>query len=338
MLWHLQAAHPIFKVMTTGISRLNETERRHHNIVNALHTWILIAGSGLLSAFIAWTVFGLTGLVWAGGFMAASLWFAGRISPQMVLKLYKARPLGPSDMPELHHVVDRLAAQADLPAVPQLYYVPSRLMNAFAVGTPEDAAIAVTDGLVRNLSLRQIAGVLAHEISHVRNGDLKVMALGDVLTRITSFMAQVGYLGLLLSLPGMLAAGLNVPWLGLGALILAPLIGGLLQLALSRTREYDADLDAAAITGDPEALASALMVLEKKQGRMWEGLVLPGARVPGPSILRTHPRTEDRVARLLNLRKGAAPVAPEDIHIEVAEPHSRLHPPRIHWHRLGIWY
>ena len=157
---------------------------------------------------------------------------------------------------------------------------------------------------MRTLSLRQLAGVLAHEMSHVRNGDLKVMALGDVLTRITSFMAQVGYLSLLISLPAMLAAGTKVPWLALAGLILAPLFGGLLQLALSRTREYDADLDAAAITGDPEALASALALLEKKQGRMWEGLVLPGGRVPDPSILRTHPRAEERIARLLKSEKG----------------------------------
>ncbi len=324
--------------MIGHVSRLNEAERRRHNLLNVLHTWILIGGSALLMAFIAWTVFGVTGLVWAGILMAVALWFAGRVSPQVVLRLYKARALSPGELPELHEVVRRLAHQADLPAVPRLYYVPSKIMNAFAVGTPADAAIAVTDGLVRTLSLRQLAGVLAHEMSHVRNGDLKVMALGDVLTRITSFMAQVGYLSLLISLPGMLAAGIKVPWLALAGLILAPLIGGLLQLALSRTREYDADLDAAAITGDPEALASALALLEKKQGRMWEGLVLPGGRIPGPSILRTHPRAEERIARLLNLRKGTPHVRPEDIHIDMDEPQSRLHPPRIHWGRLGIWY
>lgn len=324
--------------MPSLVAALNEPERRRHDRLNALHTWIVIAGSAFLMACIAWTVFGVTGLVWAGIAMAVSLWVAGRISPQVVLRLYRARALEPSEAPDLHRVVAMLAARAELPAVPQLYYLPSQLMNAFAVGTPDNAAIAVTDGLVRSLTLRQLAGVLAHEISHVRNGDLKVMALGDVLTRITSFMAQVGFLGLIISIPGMLAAGLHVPWLALVLLILAPLVGGLLQLALSRTREYDADLDAAAITGDPEALAAALAVLEKKQGRMWEGLMLPGGRIPDPSILRTHPRAEERIARLLNLRKGTPQVAPEDIRIEVAEPQSRLRPPRIHWGRFGIWY
>lgn len=324
--------------MPSLVAALNEPERRRHVRLNALHTWILIAGSALLMAGIAWTVFGVTGLVWAGITMAVSLWAAGRISPQVVLRLYRARALEPSEAPDLHRVVAMLAARAELPAVPRLYYLPSQLMNAFAVGTPDNAAIAVTDGLVRSLTLRQLAGVLAHEISHVRNGDLKVMALGDVLTRITGFMSQVGFLGLIISIPGMLAAGLHVPWLALALLILAPLIGGLLQLALSRTREYDADLDAAAITGDPEALAAALAVLEKKQGRMWEGLMLPGGRIPDPSILRTHPRAEERIARLLNLRKGTPQVRPADIRIEVAEPPSRLRPPRIHWGRFGIWY
>lgn len=324
--------------MIGNLSRLNEAERHWHNLLNVLHTWILITGSAVLMAFIAWAVFGLFGLVSAGILMAVSLWFAGRVSPQVVLRLYKARALSPGELPDLHDMVRRLAQQADLPAVPRLYYVPSKIMNAFAVGTPEDAAIAVTDGLIRTLSLRQLAGVLAHEVSHVRNGDLKVMALGDVLTRITSFMAQVGYLSLLISLPAMLAAGMHVPWLALAGLILAPLIGGLLQLALSRTREYDADLDAAHITGDPEALASALAVLEKKQGRMWEGLVLPGGRIPDPSILRTHPKAEERIARLLNLRKGKPHVRAQDIHIDMDAPPSHLHPPRIHWGRLGIWY
>jgi Zn-dependent protease with chaperone function len=94
-----------------------------------------------------------------------------------------------------------LTARADLPSVPALYYVPSKMMNAFAVGKPEDSAVAVTDGLIRNLNLRQITGVLAHEVSHIRNGDLKVMALGDTLSRLTG---SISTFGLLLGLPAAL--------------------------------------------------------------------------------------------------------------------------------------
>jgi heat shock protein HtpX len=205
-------------------------------------------------------------------------------------------------MPELHKVVRELAARADLASVPQLHYVQSQMLNAFAVGKPEDSAIAVTDGLLRAMTMRQIAGILAHEMSHIRNGDLKVMGLADVLNRITSFMSTMGLIGI----PTMLGTGWNIPIIGLLLLIFAPTIGGLLQMALSRAREYDADLDGAALTGDPEGLASALATLEHRQRGQWEGLILPGSRLPEPSLLRTHPKTEDRIARLMALRHDRA--------------------------------
>jgi heat shock protein HtpX len=123
-------------------------------------------------------------------------------------------------------------------------------------------------------------------------------------------------------------------------MIMAPSLGGLLQLGLSRAREYDADLDGASLTGDPEGLASALKILEERQGGKWEGLVLPGSRLPEPSLLRTHPKTEDRIARLMALRGTGA----EQIIIRHAEEKPKtsmvpqVHDPRIRWHRLGIYY
>ena len=234
---------------------------------------------------------------------------------------------------------DSATLRAELPAMPRLYYVPSRMMNAFAVGKPEDSAIAVTDGLLRGLSLRQLTGVLAHEISHVRNGDLKVMALGDVLTRLTGLMSTFGLIALAFSLPAMMAAGLQVPWLAILLLIFAPTIGGLMQLALSRAREYDADLDAAGLTGDPQGLASALVTLERRQGRLWEGLLLPGSRLPDPSLLRTHPRTEDRVERLMSLTPAPQPsIDVPTAWDEFAATAPPLRAPRFHWQRLGTWY
>ncbi|MDA4630974.1 M48 family metalloprotease, partial [Escherichia coli] len=97
----------------------------------------------------------------------------------------------------------------------------------------------------------------------------------------------------------------QVPWLGVLVLLVAPTIGGLLQMALSRTREFDADLGASLLTGDPDGLAQALTKLEKAQGRLWENLILPGGRIPDPSILRTHPLTETRVARLKALKDAS---------------------------------
>ena len=315
--------------------RLDLAMRRSHDLRNAFHTAVLIGGSALLLAVIAWTVYGPTGLIWAAIFGAAGLWMMGRVSPKIVLDLYKARPLSPDELPDVHRVVRELARRAELPSVPQLYYVPSKILNAFAVGTRQDSAIAVTDGLVRAMNMRQLAGILAHETSHIRSGDLKVMALADVLTRITSFMSMLGLIGI----PALFGAGMEIPWLGILLLIFAPTIGGLLQLGLSRTREYDADLDGAALTGDPAGLASALETLERRQGHIWEGL-FPGGRVPSPSLLRTHPATRDRVARLMSLTGEAEPQIV--VSTTRPEPGPSIVPPirnpRIHWHRMGIWY
>ena len=317
-------------------ANLNPDVQRSHDLRNALHTWMLVLGSGALMAIIAFTVYGPGGLIWAAIFGAAGVWTMSRVSPQVVLKLYKAQPLPPNELPELHRVIRELARRADLPSIPQLYYVPSKMMNAFAVGNRENAAITMTDGLIRNMSVRQLIGILAHETAHIRSGDLKVMALADVLSRITSFMATMGLIGI----PVMYGTGMRLNWIGLLLLIFAPTIGGLLQLGLSRAREYDADLDGAGLTGDPEGLATALMTLERKQGRVLEGLLLPGSRLPDPSLLRSHPRTQDRVARLMALRHDqSSPVAVDEARIQ---PGPSIVPPignpRIRWSRLGVWY
>lgn len=325
--------------MGASASPLNEAERRRHRLRNVLHTWLLILGSGGLVALIAWVLFGTAGVVWAAVLTGFGLWSAGQVSPKLVLGLYKAQRLSPYELPELHRIVRQLAARAGLPAAPELFYVPSRMMNAFAVGSREDSAIAVTDGLLRGLDLRQLAGVLAHEMSHIRNGDLKVMALGDVLTRLTSLMSTLGLFGLAFSMPAMMASGFQVPWLAIALLVFAPTIGGLMQLALSRAREYDADLDAAGLTGDPHGLASALVTLERRQGRLWERLMLPGSRLPDPSLLRTHPRTEERVTRLMSLapapgRAIEMPASWDEFGAAVGP----VRPPRFHWQRMGMWY
>jgi len=320
------------------LSPLDPAQQLRHKWRNRLHTTLLAGGSLLLLAACAYVFAGGVGIFWAILLGALGLWMSARISSEMVLGLYRARRLEPEDFPEGHRILRLLAARADLPAVPGLYYVPSNLMNAFSVGTPRDSAVGVTDALLRRLTPRELAAVLAHEVSHIRNGDLKVMALADMVSRLTASMSAVGLFLLFFNMPAILADGGGVPWLGILLLWSAPTIGALLQLALSRAREYDADLDAAGLTGDPEGLAMALARLEKSQGRMWE-MVLPGGRVPQPSVLRSHPSTEERIRRLLSLKPGAR-------HIDVSG--DRLAPPRgsvpvipgprYRISSMGLWY
>jgi heat shock protein HtpX len=227
--------------------------------------------------------------------------------------------------------------------VPRLYYVPSAMLNAFAVGSPRDAAIALTDGILRHLDLRELTGVLAHEISHVRNRDLWLMNLADLTGRLTRMMSLLGFGLLIIGLPMWLGGAGHLPWLLLPLLMFAPQLTVLLQLALSRSREFDADLDAAGLTGDPAGLASALVKLERHQRGLWERILLPGHRLPEPSLLRSHPPTEERIARLAALSGAAAEPGPAvaGLRAIAREP---IVPPwqpvrrTARGHLLGFWY
>ncbi|MEP9374494.1 zinc metalloprotease HtpX [Mesorhizobium sp. KR1-2] len=277
--------------------------QRRKRMANMLHTWMLGAAALFLLAITAWAFGGPSGMIFALIFGVVSMAAIRRVSPQMVLAMYKAKPVSPETFPTGLRIVAELSRRAGLPRVPRLHVIPSRMMNAFAVGQREDSAIAITEALARNLSARELAGVLAHEMSHIANEDVKVMAFADMVSRFTSVMSTVGLFSLFLNIGGFFGgAGHPIPWLGVLVLLAAPTIGGLLQMALSRTREFDADLGATMLTGDPDGLASALTKLETAQGRRWENLFFPSGRIPDPSVLRSHPRTEDRIARLMALK------------------------------------
>ncbi|UKJ75820.1 zinc metalloprotease HtpX [Azospirillum brasilense] len=316
--------------------------RRRHKIANVLQSLLLLGGMVLLLALCGMILAGVEGVLWAllGG--AVSLLFSPRLSPRMVLGMFGAGRLTYAEAPVLFDALAAIARRAELPAVPELWYVASPALNAFAVGSRRRSVIAVTDGLLRALSLRELAGVLAHEVSHVRNNDLTVMGLADTVTNLTRLMSVFGMALLILNLPLLMMRQEAVPWLLVVVLIAAPWIGVLLQLALSRTREFDADLDAAHLTGDPEGVASALARIERLQHSPWEGLRFPGRRRAQsiPSLLRTHPDTEERVRRLMALRTPPPVLPGLDAHPLHARPHlampAALRRPR---YRIGgYWY
>lgn len=319
-----------------------DAERQvEHRWRNLVHSVLLIGGLALIAFACFWLVWGWTGALVAVGMVGLMLLFSPRIPPEAVMRMYRAREVDPRWGGDLMRVLDALAARAELPRRPRLYVIPSSTLNAFATGTEARAAVAVTDGLLRQLSLREVAGVVAHELSHIRNNDLLVMGLADVMTRLTQLFSLLAVMLAVLNVFAWLAGAETIPWLAIAALYLAPTASSLLQLGLSRTREYDADLEAAMLTGDPLGLASALRQLERTQGRFWEDLMLPvpGRRVPQPSLLRTHPETEDRIARLIELsrRPAQAPIAMVEMPAmalhHLGGPRSR---PCRRW--SGLWY
>ncbi len=249
-------------------------------------------------------------------------------SPAKIAAL--ARPLHPNEAPDLWAVLRELAARAGLPAVPVPHYVPSGVVNAFATGTKHHAAIALTDGLLRSLTPRELTGVLGHEIAHIANEDLRVMGLADSISRPTHLLALLGQIMLLFSLPALLWGTVAIQWPALLLLVVSPQLALLAQLGLSRVREFDADRLAAELTGDPQGLALALAKIER-ESRAW---LLPGWGNPEPSWLRTHPATTERIQRL---RELADSMAPQPLYSSPFLPDIPLAPRPPRWRASGVW-
>jgi heat shock protein HtpX len=283
---------------------------------NLVHAALLIGALAALLAAVGWFIAGLAGLIWIALFAVFILYYGPQMSQQLLLQLYSASVLRRPSVPMLYDLADELCAQAGIETKVKLYYIPSRLMLAFTVGGRDEVSLALSDGLLRRLTGREIAGVLAHELSHVAHGDLKLMALADFITKVTRTLAFIAMLLIAINLPYIAEGEIAIPWPPIALLAFAPVLSLLLQLGLSRAREYDADAGAALLTGDPEGVASALQKMDAQQQRYWESIFGRQGTLNQPSILRTHPRTEERVQRLKEMaapRDDDGPDLPEDV-------------------------
>jgi len=286
---------------------VDEEAWRGHVWANRLQSVLLVAVLLAIGAMAGRLLLGDLGLWLAIGAGAAALLAEPAAGAGLTLRLYRARPLPPAAAPALWRTLESLARRAGLPAVPRPYYVASPSLNAFAVGQREASAVAVTDGLLQALDQRQLNGVLAHEVAHIAHGDLRVMNLAAQVGRLTSLFSLAGQFLLLLSLPSLLAEGWwRVDWLAIALLLFSPQIALLAQLGLSRVREFDADMKAAALTGDPAGLAMALASIERAS-RPWYARLLPHLAQAQPPWLRSHPETRQRIERLLAVRAPSAP-------------------------------
>lgn len=250
----------------------------------------------------------LLGLIIAAG----SNFFAWYSSDRIALAAYRAQPLSPEQAPELHQMVQRLCQRAGLP-MPQLYLIPSPGANAFATGRdPDHAAVAVTQGIVRLLPPDELEGVLAHELSHIRNRDTLTQAVAATIAGAISYLAQILQYSLWFGGFSRDREGGGNPIGVLAAIILAPLAATVVQMAISRTREFAADAGAARLTGNPRALAQALKRLEASARQVpmhanpaFEPLLIINS-LSGQflgSLFSTHPPTEARIQQLLKIEQ-----------------------------------
>lgn len=263
----------------------------------------------------------LTGLFLLGGYvlggeqgalialgLAAVMNFASYFwSDKIVLSSYRAQPVSEAQAPKLHAIVQRLASKAGIP-MPRLYVVPSPALNAFATGRdPAHAAVAATSGILESLSEQELEGVLGHELSHVLNRDILISSVAATLAGALTLLTRFAYF----APQGDSEQRRGSNPLGLLFLLVAPLAAVLIQLAVSRSREYEADASGARLVGDPHPLASALEKLEAGSGRIPLETATPATAhlcIVNPltggglmALFSTHPPIAERIRRLLAL-------------------------------------
>ncbi|MFQ5713372.1 MAG: zinc metalloprotease HtpX [Candidatus Scalinduaceae bacterium] len=180
---------------------IKEEEIIKHRLINLVHTFLLFLGIILLLGVVAFMLFGFLGFVIMTFTLIFLIFLMPRISPHLILKMYNGKSLAYHEASRLYDILSELSIRAQLDSIPHLYYLPSKIMNAFAVGSREDAAIGITDGMLRHLNLRELTGILAHEVSHIRNNDMKVMGTADMISRLTNAFSTVGQFLLIINLP-----------------------------------------------------------------------------------------------------------------------------------------
>lgn len=279
-------------------------------MTNQLKTGLLL---GLLTAIILMfgnMLGGQTGLILAFILAIAmnvgSYWFSDRI----VLSMYKARELGPEDAPALHRMVEELASRGGLPK-PRIFLIPQEAPNAFATGrSPNNSVVAVTQGIMQLLSPEELKGVLAHEIGHIKNRDILIQSVAATLSGVIMFVSSMIKWAAIFGMGGNDEEGGN-PLLAIVLAIVAPIAAMLIQMAISRSREYLADRTGAKLAGNPRHLAGALEKLDAysrrlpmKQGNLATAhmfIVNPFSGQNLANLFSTHPPVQERIQRLMAL-------------------------------------
>jgi heat shock protein HtpX len=272
---------------------------------NWLKTAILMAGILALFAAVGGAIGGAQGMLIAFLLGAGMNFFAYWFSDKMVLRMYNAQEVDEASSPYLYNMVKELALRAQIP-MPRVYLIDEAQPNAFATGrNPEHAAVAATTGILQLLSARELRGVMAHELAHVKHRDILISTISATIAGAISSLAQFGML-----FGGSRDGERANPIVSIVVMILAPIAAMLIQMAISRAREFEADRGGAEISGDPHALADALAKIDAyargipmqtaeahpETAQMMIMNPLSGGGLRG--LFSTHPATEERIARL----------------------------------------
>ena len=272
-------------------------------LLMAILTVVLVVFGGVLG--------GESGLIMAFGFAIILNFFSFWFSDKLAIKMTKSRPLTEEEAPKLHRIIKDLSDKAGLP-MPKVYVTPSSQPNAFATGrNPNNSAVALTEGIIKLLDKDELEGVIAHELSHIKNRDTLISTLAAVMAGALAFMARIGRFRMIFGGRRNSSGGGLAMLVQILAIIFAPLAALVVRMAISRTREYKADETAAGITGNPDGLANALRKMERQaKGNPMEVneatshmfIINPLSGEGMTKLFSTHPTTEDRIAKLEGLK------------------------------------
>jgi heat shock protein HtpX len=280
--------------------------------MNTFKTALLLTGLTLLLVLAGGYFGGQQGMILAFLFAAAMNFFTYFFSDKLALAMYSAQPVTREQLPRAYQVVERMTQRMGLP-MPKIYVIPTDSPNAFATGrNPQHASVAVTNGILNLLNDEELEGVLAHELGHVKNRDILISSIAATLAGAITILARMGYWAALFGGYGGGERDRDRGGGGIGALlmlILAPIAAALIQLAVSRSREYEADATGAHITGNPYALASALekldayskrLPLEASSSNAHLFIVAPMISASDlAGLFSTHPPIPKRIERLI---------------------------------------
>ena len=262
---------------------------------------LLILLTGLMS-IVTYIIAGYIGLLIAVVLLIYSSVKRFNTSLLSTLRQTRAKLLHPYQFAGLYKLRDALVKKANLTTAPGLYLMPGSSMNAFALGSKDESGIIFSEAMFRRLNLREVGGVMAHEIAHIKNHDLTLMSISDGLWKLTHSLCQLAQLMVLVMLPFWLFGSLQISISSLLFLFFAPGIAVLIHLALSRTREFEADRVAAELSGDPQGLVMALKKMDSQNFNWWNLFIGSYQRIEQNSLstyLRTHPPTKNRLEKLM---------------------------------------
>jgi heat shock protein HtpX len=281
--------------------------------MNTVKTIGLMVFMTLLLVFVGAAIGGRSGMIFAFGLAVlmnfGSYWFSDKI----VLRMYRAQPVSEAEAPELYAIVRTLVQKAGMP-MPKVYIIPEETPNAFATGrNPEHAVVAVTQGIMRLLSREELSGVIAHELAHIRHRDMLTGTIVATIAGAISMLAQMAQWAMIFGGRRDDDEG-GSPIVALVMMIVAPIAAMLVQMAISRTREFEADAGGAKIAGTPSGLANALLKLEKgnqvipmadaKPATAHMFIVNPLHGGGLMKLFSTHPPIAERVKRLNEMARG----------------------------------